>query len=171
MSRSARGVLGGGLLVALGAVAFSWSAPTPVGGEDLVPATVASRRAVLVVDVERREPGAGDWQTARSVTAVADSGLPAWPEPALRRGERLGGHTAQYTVTYRRESGITSAVLVDSATWDSVAAGDHAALRLAADGTPAAVLPADSLAECRRWHRDPGNHPVPDSVAALGCSP
>jgi hypothetical protein len=173
MSGAMRLCIAGLLVAGLVAVGYLWDSPPPrIGGEDLIAATVYSRRAVLIVDVERRGPGGGDWKTARSVTAVVDSGALTWPEPTLRRRERLGGRTARYTVTYAwGESGMTSAVAVDSAAWAAVAVGDHAALRLAADGTPARVLPADSLPDCRRWHRDHSFADQPELLAAFGCTP
>ncbi|HET6762517.1 MAG TPA: hypothetical protein VFH27_02570 [Longimicrobiaceae bacterium] len=169
MGNGVRATIGGLLLAGLAAIAFSWADPVPVGGEDLVPAVVASRRAVRIVDVERRGPGGG-WTTVRSVTAAAENEVPAWPVPTPRRRERAGGRTARYTVTYRRESGLIDTVAADSAGWAATSAGDHVALRLREDGTLGQVLSADSLAGCRRWHREPGYADPPDSVVALGCT-
>jgi hypothetical protein len=91
-----------------------------------------------------------------------------WPEFELKRQERVKERTQRYEVVFREAaSGKVHALSLLQGVWEGYRPGQRVALRVSAEGSEPAVLPADSLRACRRWHAGKGD-PPPDS---LGCSP
>lgn len=106
------------------------------------------------------------WEVVDTLRAQGANPPPAWPDTTLRRGQRIASRREQYTLTLRDVSGARRTLELGVLQWSGWRPGERVALsRDAADLST--ILPADSLYDCRRWHRD-RKYPPPDS---LGCSP
>ena len=108
------------------------------------------------------------WVPADTLHARGDTTRPAWPDSALGDGRRRGRRTERYTLVVR-EGRARLTLHTYLGEWHRLRVGQRVALRhtTAGDSAHTVILPADSLFECRRWHRD-RRRPPPDS---LGCSP
>lgn len=108
------------------------------------------------------------WEPRDTLHAAGDTAAPAWPEPRLRRNQRIGARTEAYWVSMRKPDGKPHGTRVELHTWLALRRGQAVALRVVDDddAVRSVLLPADSLSECRFWHGGNGS-PPPDS---LGCS-
>ncbi len=109
------------------------------------------------------------WNVVRTDVVRGDTAAPAWPQPALTRTQRLGARGERYSVTLRQPGKTDYEFEIQPHEWGSFRAGQRLATwNYAYSGRPA-LLPADSLAACVRWHAGTDlDNPPPDS---LGCSP
>ena len=109
------------------------------------------------------------WSVVDTLRAQGDTTLPVWPDTTLRRNERLGPKTERYTLVLREAGGGRRTLELGMLQWSGWRPGERVALRHGAgeNGAQTLLFPADSLAACRRWHRD-REEPPADS---LGCSP
>jgi hypothetical protein len=111
------------------------------------------------------------WDSVETRQARGDTAAPAWPDTALRPGQRIVGRRDEYWMTFRRADGTRFGARVPLDVWMRWRVGQPVALRQEDGAAPPRfdVLPADSLAACRRWHRGRDrDNPPGDS---LGCSP
>jgi hypothetical protein len=100
---------------------------------------------------------AGTWMTP-----------PEWPAAQPDSGQREGGRDAQYLLTMRDAEGKRYSAAVAEDEFAAYRPGQRVAFApIGGRRWRDAVLPADSLSACKRWHRGRGK-PPPDS---LGCSP
>ncbi len=113
---------------------------------------------------------AAAWDSVETRQARGDTTAPAWPDTTLRPGQRISRRREEYRMTFRRADGSLFGPRVPLDVWTRWRRGQPVALRQADRDDPLrfTVLPADSLAACRRWHRGGKDEPPADS---LGCSP
>ncbi|HEY0018222.1 MAG TPA: hypothetical protein VGC13_18045 [Longimicrobium sp.] len=107
------------------------------------------------------------WSVVDTLRAEGDTTRPVWPDTTIRRNRRLGPKTERYTLVLREPGGARRTLDLGMLQWSGWRPGERVALRTGDDGAQVRILPADSLAACRRWHRDRKKPPA-DS---LGCSP
>lgn len=108
-----------------------------------------------------------EWRPSRRLEERGGSTEPSWPVVRMKGAEREVERTQRYEVVFRETGGgRRHTVPMPHGRWGRFRPGDRVALRLASGSEPA-ILPADSLSSCRRWHLGKGK-PPPDS---LGCSP
>jgi hypothetical protein len=108
------------------------------------------------------------WLLTRTLKEEGAANEPVWPQFELKRQERVKARTQRYEVVFREAaSGKLHAMALLQGVWEGYRPGQRVALRVGAEGSEPAILPADSLRACRRWHAGKGD-PPPDS---LGCSP
>jgi hypothetical protein len=111
------------------------------------------------------------WDSVETRQARGDTTAPAWPDTTLRADRRMLRRRDAYRMTFRRLDGTRVGVRVPLEVWRQWSVGRRVALRVEEESTPAKfdVLPADSLAAYRRWHRGRDeDNPPGDSI---GCSP
>jgi hypothetical protein len=123
------------------------------------------------------------WDSVETRHVRGDTWTPAWPDTTLRPDQRIVRRRDEYWMTFLRADGTRFGARVPQDVWMRWRVGQPVALREAneedeeknakAKNRSAArrfdVLPADSLAACRRWHRGRDrDNPPGDS---LGCSP
>jgi hypothetical protein len=109
------------------------------------------------------------WSTVDTRRAEGDTTLPVWPDTTTRRNQRIASRTERYLLVLRQAGGRRDTLDLGILQWSGWRPGERVALRLGGQGggAPMGIMSADSLAACRRWHRD-RDEPPPDS---LGCSP
>jgi hypothetical protein len=109
-----------------------------------------------------------EWKQTDTRRAAGDLRRPpAWPDTAVEPGQRTF-RQARYQVIVRDARGNRQGAWMWEESWRKYRPGQRVAFaRAGGDRYAAKLLPRDSLAECRRWHRGRGR-PPPDS---LGCSP
>jgi hypothetical protein len=109
------------------------------------------------------------WRAVDTLRAQGDTTLPVWPDTTLRRNQRIARRTERYALVVRRAGGTRDTLDLGMLQWSGWRGGEHVALRVSRGegGTQTFLLPPDSLAACRRWHRE-RTDPPGDS---LGCSP
>lgn len=113
---------------------------------------------------------AATWDSVEVRTAKGDTTAPAWPDTTVGPNQRISRRRQAYWMSFRRAGGTPLGTQVDLSVFSGWRVGQRVSLRLDEQSSRAlAVLPADSLSACRRWHlgRDRDNPPG-DS---LGCSP
>jgi hypothetical protein len=111
------------------------------------------------------------WDSVETRQARGETAAPAWPDTTLRPGQRIVRRRDEYWMTFLRADGTRFGSRVPLDVWLRWQLWEPIALRpeTGDDVRDFGILPADSLAACRRWHRGRKRDEPPSR--SLGCSP